>query len=414
MSNLTNTTTAAALLSLAEELNIEVSPTNNYYESNYKSNITNYNKPKNIRAVYDSHKLDGVIKWTSPIQNPDATSREEEFLFLADEKGGDPRELNNIVEVKGVVVNYQQRDELKYFDGEKTHMLCSVIGYKEGDSFVKKLPNVPYGLKYSFQQDVATKKWSVNSTKANPIVENLGLVGYRGEKVTSCADCIKCGLSSEVIPGLGQDGSDKKITCDPRGRLYLAVFEVVVKKKVKPTVKGTEGGMIDTFISYPIKDILDIDGNSLGDFIFLEVPMPKSNIQGRTVKDANGKKDEKWSVQGYENLCRNLTTQFKNEKDPMRNIQFHYVGLSYRKTSAVSQMSQSNFEDLGIASVEQIKTALSEWQIVCPELVAETLDLEPISINDDEAITVASTVETLSPSSIRNITSDITDEEMPF
>ncbi len=389
------------LLALAEELNIDLGgPNTNFYDSSIVSrNNTNFIRPKNIRNVFDAHKLDGVIKWMPVEKDMNAAQREEEYLFLPDPNGGEPREINSIVELRGVIVSYQQRDELKYFDGEKTNVLCSVIGYKENGQLVKKLPEVAYGLKHQFEKDNSSGKWFVNTSKANPVVDQLGLVGYRGEKVTNCADCIKCGLSSEIIPGIGENGTDKKITCEPRGRLYLAVFEVAVKKKkTNSTIKGKDANE-ENVVIYPVSDLVDADNNTLGEFIFIEVTLSKSSIQGKYVKNGQGKKDENLSINGYESFCRGLTMQFKSERDPLRNAGFHYVKLTYKKATPTAMVSQADFSSLGIVDADRFMTARKEWNIIIPQTKIESLE-DPSLITTPEVdgtINVAAT-------SMKNIT----------
>jgi hypothetical protein len=409
MSDLTVSSNNDALLSLAEELNIDLSGSNNnFYEASNKGASTNFIRPKNIRGIFDAHKLDGVIKWSPLEKDINAAQREEEYLFLPDENGGEPREINNVVELRGVILNYQQRDELRYYDGEKTQTLCSVIGYKENDQIVKKLPEVAYGLKHTFEKDNSSGKWFVNTNKSNPVVDKLGLVGYRGEKVTNCADCIKCGLSTEIIPGIGEGGTDKKITCEARGRLYLAVFEVLVKRKTKTSsVKGKDG-VEDNLISYPVSQLVDADGNSFGEFVFVEVPLSKSSIQGKYVKNAQGKKDEEASINGYESFCRSLSIIFKSERDPLRNPRFHYVKLTYKKASPTAMISQADFVSLGTVPIEKFKVAQEEWQIQLPQVSVETLEVESLNkIEVDGTINVIA-----EPTNMKNIT--LEDSNLPF
>jgi hypothetical protein len=408
------------LLSLAQELNIQIGGNNaSIYQSNSSYNTTNFVRPKNVRAIFDSHKLDGVIKWSPLEKDPNSLQREEEYLFLPDENGGEPREINNVIELRGVIVSYQQRDELRYFDGEKTQTLCSVIGYKENGELVKKLPDVAYGLKYQFEKDNTSGKWFVNTNKANPVVENLGLVGYRGEKVTSCADCIKCGLSTEIIPGIGDGGSDKKIMCDARGRLYLAVFEVLVKRKSKSTstIKGKDG-YDDNLITYSVSDLVDGEGNLFGEFILIEVPLSKSSIQGKSVKNAQGKRDADLSINGYESFCRGLAYQFKGPNEALNNPRLHYVKLIYKKANPMAMVSQADFVSLGTVPVEKLRAANQEWQIQIPETKTEYLEVESITpSNVSSTIEVASVPEL---STMKNITvesakvSVVNDDDLPF
>lgn len=406
------------LLALAEELNINLDSSTTDFYSSVSSKLTNYNKPKNIRAVFDAHKGDENLKWTPLEVDMNSSVREGEFLFVQKEGKSDPSDLGNVVELRGIIVDYQQRDELRYFDGEKTNILCSVIGYNNGDSLVKTLPSMPYGLKYTFEQDALTNKWSVNTSKPNPVVDKLGLVGYRGEKVTSCADCIKCGLSTEVIPGIGDGGSDKKIMCDARGRLFMALFEVVVKEKVKQesSVKG-KSEWVNTLTTYKVSELLNLDNESIGDFIFIEVPMSKSNIQGKYVKNAQGKKDEEATIVGYESFCKGLSYQFKNSRDPLRQSKFHYISLSWRKATPLAMTSQAHFVSLGAVTADQFRSAHKEWEMIVPVREIETLELDPLEqIQTDGTINIKATV--ADNSYVKNITNsvveDITDDEIPF
>jgi hypothetical protein len=412
MSNLT-VSSNDALLQLAQELNIELGGSNtNFYEPDIASKTTNFIRPKNIRGIFDAHKLDGVIKWSPVEKDMNAAQREEEYLFLPDENGGEPREINNVVEIRGIIMNYQQRDELRYFDGEKTNILCSVIGYQENSQIVKKLPEVAYGLKHQFEKDASSGKWFVNTNKANPVVDKLGLVGYRGEKVTNCADCIRCGLSTEVIPGIGEGGSDKKITCEARGRLYVAVFEVLVKRKTKASVVKGKDNADDNLVCYPVSSLVDADGNAFGNFIFVEVPLSKSSIQGKYVKNAQGKKDEDASINGYESFCRGLTIMFKDERDPLRNPIFHNVKLTYKKASPTATISQADFASLGVVDIDKFKAAQQEWQVVIPQTSVETLEVE--SLNKPELDGTINVKSEVTPMKNITVSSTFDDQEFPF
>jgi len=406
------------LLLLAEELNINLDSSSDFYSGGGSKKSTSYSRPKKIRSVFDTHKSDGVIKWTSLHNDGNPSIRESEYLFLPPkEEGGEPIELGNVIELRGAVMLYQQRDELRYFDGEKTNVLCSVLGYTEKGQLIKALPTVPYGMKYAFEKDMSTNKWSVNNTKPNPSVEKLGLVGYRGEKTTSCSDCIKCGFSTEVIPGIGDGGSDKRISCDPRGKLYLAVFEVLVRKNVKTTDANGKSSYVMSNVSYPVSSLLDLNGNNIGEFVFMEVPLSKTNIQGRSIKSSNGKRDPDLSVVGFESYCRDLHFQFKNSRDPLRNPVFHYLSLTYRKSPGPSPLFQAHFGSLGAVFIPEYSRAFKSWSVEVPSPTIESLTLEPsTSIQVDGTINVPSSPSPSPSPSIRTISqpSDYDLDSMPF
>ena len=391
MSNIVPMGATSDLLALAEELDIDLDNGAADFFSGGQSKMTSYSKPKAIRTVFDSHNSKGVIKWTPAGFSGEPTSREEEYLFVPDENGGDPRDLGNVTEVRGLIVDYQQRDELRYYDGEKTNILCSVIGYENNGSVVKDLTRMTYGMKYTFEKDRSTGKWSVNDRLPAKEVAQLGLVGYRGERPTSCAECIKCGMSTEVIPGIGENGADKKISCEARAKMFMAVFEVAVKKKVKQEgkVKG-KAAFVDTLLVTPVSELLDLNGDSIGDFFLLEVPMSKSSIQGKYVKNAQGKKDEEATVEGYYSFARGLTYQFKNPKDPLRLPKFHYTKLTFRENPGKAPTFQADIRSLGAVTPDQFKAAKNEWEAQVPERTVETLDVEPVQrMQTDGTIDVA-------------------------
>ena len=381
------------LLALAETLGVPVG--NDLSSVLYQggtTKYTNYQRPKQVRQIFDAHKLDGVIKWTELDYDGNPSNRTAEELYQLDSNGGEPRPLTAITELRGVIVNYQQRDELRYFDGEKTQTLCSVIGYTQPNGeVVRDLPNLPYSMKHTFVQDRATKKWSVDTTKPNKSVLNLGLVGFRGERVTSCAECIRCGMSSEVIEGIGEGGSDKTIACEPRGKLYFAVFEVSTVKKVKSDskVKG-KAKYVDTVVTEKIADLVDIEGESMGPFLLLEVPMSKSSIQGKYMKDDSGKKDEERTVVGYESFVKDLAYKYSDPRNALRQPNFHYVSLTFKK-HPFAPTFQANFASLGTASIEQFKAGVSFWKENIPEKTIETLEIEQVqAIEKDGTVNVPS------------------------
>lgn len=418
MSDIVPMTAHSDLFALAEELDIDLDNGMSDFFSGGESKMTSYSKPKAIRTVFDSHNSKGVIKWTPAGFTGDPTAREEEYLFVSDEGGGEPRDLGNVVEVRGLIVDYQQRDELRYYDGEKTNILCSVIGYENNGAVVKDLPRVPYGMKHTFEKDKSSGKWSVNDRKPSAAVEKLGLVGYRGERPTSCAECIKCGMSTEIISGIGENGADKKISCEARAKLYMAVFEVAIKKNIKQeSVKG-KATFVPTVIVIPVSELLDINGEGIGDFFLLEVPMSKSSIQGKYVKNAQGKKDEEATVEGYESFCRSLTYQFKNPKDPLRLPKFHYTKLSFRENPGKAPTFQADIRSLGSVTPEQFKAAKAEWEAQVPERTVETLDVEPVQrmqVDGTIDIAVASVVD--NKSNMRTVTeviNEVDEDVIPF
>jgi len=378
------------LLALAADLGIEMDTTLDQVYNSGPSKYTNYVRPAGIRSLYDAHALKGQLTWTSEGFSGKPDEREAEELFQLKDGVDEPLPIGAIIGLRGIVVNYQQRDELRYYDGEKTQVLCSTIGYTKAGEVIRDLPPVPYGNKHQFDKD-ANGKWFVNTEKPNKVVEALGLVGFRGERPTSCAECIKCGMSSEVIPGIGDGGSDKKISCEARGKLFFAVFEVETKSRKKAPSSKVKGKVdfTDENDVHAVSDLVNFEGQSIGGFFLLEVPMSKSSIQGKYVKADGGGKDEEASVDGYESYTKNLNYQFKDPRDPLRNPLFHYTKLTYRKNPGKAQTFQADFRSLGGASIERFKEAISGWKEQAPERTVETLQIEAVqSMQTDGTINV--------------------------
>jgi len=394
------------LLALAADLGIEMDNTLDQVYSAGPSKYTNYVRPSGIRTLYDAHALKGQLTWTEQGFSGKPDEREAEELFKTKEGLDEPIPVGAIIGLRGIVVNYQQRDELRYYDGEKTNIICSVVGYKKNDEIVRDLPNVPYGMKYTFVKDAAGK-WGVDTTAPNRIVGALGLVGMRGERPTSCEECIKCGMSTEMRTM--SDGTDKKISCEARGKLYFAVFEVETKSRKKNGTKGIKGkaDFTDENEVHLVSDLVNAEGDPIGPMFLLEVPMSKSSIQGKYVKNDKGGKDVEASVDGYESFNKNLSYQFKDKRDPLRNPLFHYTRLTYRKNPGKAQTFQADFRSLGGASAERFKEAISMWRENIPERTVETLQLDPVqSMQVDGTINVVASA----VSEPRNVTPQVVTE----
>lgn len=393
-SAMTNQNNDKNLLSLANRFGIEMNNgMSQLIEAESNNGLyTSYRAPKSIRRVYDAHKLDGQIKWTEPNFSGNYRDRSAEYLFTKAEDGS-IKELSNIEELRGIIVSYQQRDELRYYDGEKSNNLCSVLGYKQNGKLVKDLPSQPYGIKYSFKQDPTTRKWSVDTTTPSSAVKALDLVGKRGERPTSCAECIKNGLSTEkkMINGV-----EKVVTCEPRGKMFLAVFEVSHKGRM-PNPEYTKGSSASKFITavqtIPVSNILDSEENPIGQFFFIEIPMSKTSIQGSKVKDANGKTSMEDSIIGYETFCKNLFYTYKDDNSHLTNSIFHYVSLTF-KQNPYAPTFQANFSSLGLVNSDQFEAAFEKWESEAPEKVVQELVLEqniaekvvPVTIVDNPSL----------------------------
>ena len=404
------------LLKLAETLGIDINQDMSEIYQSAQSQMTSYLRPKAIRTAFNLHNSGGSIQWTEPGFSGKMDEREAEVLYQPDPNGGEPREITNITELRGIIVNYQQQDRLSYYDGEKTITKCSVIGYtdsKSGDT-IKKLPSTPYGLKYKFHKP--NGKWEVNFKDANPVVGKLGLVGMRGERPTSCEECIKCGLSTEVVTG--QDGNDKTISCEARGKLYFAAYEVVYKQKVKNPDFGEikdAPKFLTEEVSTSLSEIVDFDAASLGEFILIEIPMSRSSISGKYMKGLDGKKDTVKSVDGYESFCKSLIYDYKNPRDPRRNSVVHYTGLSFPKHPAGAPTHMAHFRSLGVGSQAQIMDAVQFWKAETPEEDVTTLEVMPVqSITNSASPTIDTAGISMKQVEVEVVEDTVGEKELPW
>lgn len=400
------------LMALAESLGIEIDNDMSEVYQSAENQGTNYLAPRNIRRIYDAHKLGGVIQWTEADFKGKIDEREPESLYTIDENGS-TQEITNITELRGIVVNYQQQDRLSYYDGEKTTTFCSVIGYtdpKTGEA-IKKLPNTPYSKKYEFHQP--NGKWELNTTKPDPILEKVGVIGNRGGRPTSCAECIKCGLSTETVTG--QDGNEKVITCDVKGKLFMVVYEVVSKQKVKNPDAGSVKGAPKFLIEeqpIAIADTVDFDGEKIGDFILIEVPMSRSSIGGKYVRGADGKKDEEKSVDGYQSYVKGLIYSYKNPRDPRRNSVVHYTSLSFPK-HPTAPTHMAHFRSLGVGTQDQIMDAVQYWQTETPDEDVSTLEVKSAEPIKDSASPLLDTT-AVEMKQVEVIEDSVEESELPW
>lgn len=373
MSNLQKFDNSAAeqLLSLAEELGIDISDNaNNYSNLNTGSLYTNYIQPEKVRTVIDMHKGD-TIRWTVPGE----TKEFEEKLYYKT-SDGQLVEWSDIKEVSGIVVDYSQRDQLAYFDGEKVQTLCSVIGYNYPSSPVKDLPKVPYGNKYQWDKKIenGSEKNFINHEKVNPIVEKLGLIGLRGGKPTPCSECIKCGMSTEERAD--ENGNFKTYECEARGKLHIAVYNVT-----KITLRKVKGG--DPIEQKETKSVFDLytmnddgEGTPLDGPFLLQFNMSKSAIQGRW------NKDELISIVGFEGYVRNLERTYSGS-NARKNPLFNTTGIRLKKNPKAPTY-QTNFESFGMPDASTVREAVTLWKNCTPvrslvSLQVEVLPPPPVS-----------------------------------
>lgn len=345
---------AEAYLSLAEELGVDL--TQSAVAESTSSLYTPYAAPEGVRATIDTHKTD-IIKWNLPGESKEFP----EQLFYRT-PGGELVEFGPLNVVEGIIVDYSQRDQLDYYDGQKTNLLCSVIGFNYPDNPVKDLPKVAYGNKYTWVKN-ADGRSILDRTQPARVVENLGLVGQRGGKPTPCAECIRCGLSTEEYRD--DKGEVRTAECQPRGKLHIVIFSVgkITKKR---GVRGQEP--TEQVEMRNVSDLCDEDGNPIGTSILLQVNMSRSFIQGRWNEDAAV------SIVGIEGYFRNLERTYRGN-NPQKNPLFNLTSVRLKQNQK-APIFQPHFEEKGMPTPEQIREAKSLWDKSVPARSAVSLAVE--------------------------------------
>jgi len=106
----------------------------------------------------------------------------------------------------------------------KYNTYCQVIGHSpsgatEENPYLKVLPPIPFSSMYDYSVRGTARYYSPNS-----IVEQLGLVGSRGE---TCANCIRGGRSFRDTGETYPSGDPKYLTCEPKGYFYMVVTTLI-------------------------------------------------------------------------------------------------------------------------------------------------------------------------------------------
>ena len=368
-------------------------PLENNYSDLYSDTYGNYTAfigPKSARSIIELHK-NQTWSWTEP-----GAGLKDAIADMLYYKVGDQIvEYGFPEEIRGICINYQQRDELRAFENNKIRNICSVIGYLQDGQHVKALPNTPYKNKYQWGKD-ATGKSVLVKNKPNPIVGKLGLVGNRGGQPTLCEQCIKCGKATEEVID-EEKGGTKTVECEPRGRLYFLVWEVAKIRQKKSKVKGGNSTKMTTEVS-SIFDLCDAEGNKFTEPLLLSISLSKSGIQGRWNKE-----DPDQSIEGFDWFFQDIIR--KNQSRAfMQNLLFHYTSIKLLKAEN-STVYQTHFTNLGFPKEDFIEYASEYWNKHVPVPTVETLEVsETVSFEDsDSSISVQDSIEALVEASVDDI-----------
>ena len=168
---------------------------------------TNFTTLPDIRVLKSSWQGAKTLEWNSPGQE-DIESFGRNFPYVN--------------EIQGFIIHSEIQAGLQIENNEedsnrKTKTLCSVVGFKKGNEYIRELPErAPFNSMYGDWDTSANKPVYTSPNKA---IKDLGWLGSRGK---SCFDCITSGDSTK-----DWQGNDIKGECKLRGRIFFYVTHLI-------------------------------------------------------------------------------------------------------------------------------------------------------------------------------------------
>lgn len=168
---------------------------------------TNFTTLPDIRVLKSSWQGAKTLEWNSPGQE-DIESFGRNFPYVN--------------EIQGFIIHSEIQAGLQIENNEedsnrKTKTLCSVVGFKKGNEYIRELPE--RALFKSMYENWDTSANKPVYTSPNKAIKDLGWLGSRGK---SCFDCITSGDSTK-----DWQGNDIKGECKLRGRIFFYVTHLI-------------------------------------------------------------------------------------------------------------------------------------------------------------------------------------------
>ena len=191
------------LAQLAAEFNIETEVPQQTNSRVY----TNFTTLPDIRVLKSSWQGAKTLEWNFPGQE-DIESFGRNFPYVN--------------EIQGFIIHSEIQAGLQVENNEedsnrKTKTLCSVVGFKKGNEYIRELPErSPFNSMYGDWDTSANKPVYTSPNKA---IKDLGWLGSRGK---SCFDCITSGDSTK-----DWQSNDIKGECKLRGRIFFYVTHLI-------------------------------------------------------------------------------------------------------------------------------------------------------------------------------------------
>ena len=300
------------LAQLAAEFDIE---TEVPQQTNSKV-YTNFTTLPDIRVLKSSWQGAKTLEWNSPGQE-DIESFGRNFPYVN--------------EIQGFIIHSEIQAGLQIENNEedsnrKTKTLCSVVGFKKGNEYIRELPErAPFNSMYGDWDTSANKPVYTSPNKA---IKDLGWLGSRGK---SCFDCITSGDSTK-----DWQGNDIKGECKLRGRIFFYVTHLISYFK-----EGTK-------IEKETKSVQELMGES-GFVLMISLPTAMGlkgkydKAEANLIKKGDLKfEDAVKTRQGYLGYLTSLYYAYKDSSPSKINPKFVCTNISI-KPPVVGETQPKNY-----------------------------------------------------------------------
>jgi hypothetical protein len=297
---------------------------------------TNFSTLPDIRVLKSSWQGAKTLEWNFPGQE-DIESFGRNFPYVN--------------EIEGFIIHSEIQAGLQIENNEedsnrKTKTLCSVVGYKKGNDYIRELPDrVPFNSMYGDWDTSANKPVYTSPNKA---LKELGWLGSRGK---SCFDCITSGDSTK-----DWQGNEVKGECKLRGRIFFYVTHLISYFK-----EGTK-------IEKEVKSIQELMGEP-GFVLMINLPTA-TGLKGKydkaensLIKKGNLKlKDAEKTRQCYLGYLTSLYYAYKNSSPNKVDPKFVCTNISIKPPipGETQPKNYLTFEEVYQYDFELLRTAFSK------------------------------------------------------
>lgn len=288
-------------------------------------------------------------------------------------------------QLAGYIMYVQTAPGIKSWnDQEKRYdITCQVIGHSpagapEDAPYMKVLPPIPFSRMFDPSQRGNQKLYTPNS-----IVEELGLVGSRGE---TCASCIRNGRAFKDTGEVYPSGDPNYKVCEPKGYFYMVVTALIEATKNKKA-DGVEWDITRFELGKEDSPTYTRNGKDIVHPFICVIDLTANSLNGAYVKDQpditiNGPR------QYLAKISRDLNTNNSLPVgDPRRELGYYPVRISTRRkikaNGSPSPFPQLHM-DVDIDTNEDVNKQIQDreeekirsielWKTNSPELKVESL-----------------------------------------